>query len=136
MPKRGRFTVKGLDELRRKLNRLNGQTIGNVAAEAFPKAARPMVERIQSLAPIDTGALRRAIRVHSFINDEGNASFRISIGIKNFVGDQFYGAMQEFGTVKMEAKHFMKRGFEQTESQVAEEAMKLIATGIEDDMKR
>jgi HK97 gp10 family phage protein len=133
---KSRYTIEGLDTLRSKLHRLSATTIGDVAKEAFPKAANPMVDRIQSLAPVRTGKLRSAIRVRAFINDQGNASFRISIGIKNFVGDTFYGAMQEFGTVKMEAKHFMKRGFEETESQVAETAMRLIASGIENEMRR
>lgn len=136
MPKPGRYTITGLAALQRKLARLNAQTIGDIAKDTFEEAARPMVSQIQSLAPVEKGRLRKAIRVYSFINDAGNASYRISIGEKEFAGETFYGPMQEHGTSKMDGKHFMKRGFDQTESQVAENSMKLIATGIETEMKR
>jgi HK97 gp10 family phage protein len=95
--------IKGLPELRRKLERLREKTAPKVM-EAMARGSQLVVDRAQSLVPVDTGSLRDSIGWT--FDDAPKGSLRIasakagSLRVTIFAGnkDAYYSRFVEFGT--------------------------------------
>lgn len=128
--KGGTFAVLGLKNVRDSLNRLSKELRTTIILESLSIAGRPMLDRVRSLTPVRSGDLRRAIRV-VIGSKNGRVYYRVVINKRNFVGDQFYAAIQEFGSEKLKAKRFMRLGFLQTKAQVQRDTERLIAQAVQ-----
>lgn len=120
--------VEGLDAMRRRLAGLKGPALGRIVREALGPAVRPMVDRIRSLTPEDTGRQRRAIRAVPGRDSGGRASYRIEIDRRDFA--KFYPAFRDLGTRKVRGSRAMRRGFEQTRARVAAAAERAVLAAI------
>lgn len=129
--KGGSYAVLGLKDVKDSLNKLSKDLRTTIILDALRVAGRPMLDRVRSLTPVRSGDLRRAIRVVIGSAKDGRVYYRVVINKRNFVGDQFYGAIQEYGSEKLKAKRFMRRGFQQTKSQVERNTERLIAEAVQ-----
>lgn len=130
-----RSSLLGLDQFAKDLARLSNGPLDRIVADALRQAAKPMVSRVRSLAPTKSGSLKRSIRVLSGSKKGKGGFVRIVISERSFPGGRFYAPKQELGTDKLDAKHFMRSGFDQTQSSVADKAASLIAQEIERALK-
>lgn len=98
-----KFTLRGSEEMKRKLRDISNEVGGRKAQAALRLAAAPIVNRAKELAPVRTGTLRRSIAV-----EDGPGELEVSIGT-----DVEYAIFQEFGTVHMAARPFLRPALEQ-----------------------
>jgi HK97 gp10 family phage protein len=89
--------IQGLEELEKGLSKLEAYVYKDVIKKALTAAAELIAEGARRLVPVKTGALRNAIRVRAGRSSNGSFSVLAAVGKRWFVGDQFYGAFQEFG---------------------------------------
>ena len=90
----------------------------------FRKAGTIIRNKARDFAPVDTGELKKAIKV--FVTGAGRKHGFVTIGIKIKKGDQWkggaiYGQQIEFGTSKKEAHPFMRPGMAASKNQVRAE---------------
>jgi len=111
----GPFQILGLDEINKKLAKLEAAIGKKIIRKEIRKALKPVKDRVKALTPVgETGQIKRAIKVMAGRSKKGSITYRVVIGKQNFHGKSFYGAFAEFGTKRQKAQHFMKRGFDQT----------------------
>lgn len=113
--------MQGFKELERKFLTLEKR----IAKKAANRAARPAGNVIMKLArgkvPKVSKALMRAIRTRTIkANKAGIVGVTVGPSERWFVGDFFYGAFVEFGTIRMEAREYMKKAWQEGQNQAAE----------------
>jgi HK97 gp10 family phage protein len=130
------FDLSGFDELTKGFERLEAWAHGDILKQSAQAAAQTLADGAKRHAPVKSGRLLNAIKVRAGKARKGSFSFLASVGKKWFVGDEFYGAFQEFGfyrgkrksfaksekgkaqgRTKVEGYHFMELGFEETKDQ-------------------
>lgn len=102
--------VKQLDEVLKNMPR----SMQNKALRRGTREATKVVLRdARRLAPRDSGALERSLKVRALKRSRRNKS-RVGASVvtdgahKLFSGEQFYGAFVELGTAKMDADPFLR----------------------------
>ncbi len=123
-----KFEMTGLDKLDKEVKKLTDKVQKKVLQKAARAAARVVQKRTKALAPVKTGALRRAIRVVTLKMPKGQA--KVAVTVKSGKGEKrqaFYAQFIEFGTKKRAigkqgaqhpgttAKPFMRPAFDETE---------------------
>jgi len=89
--------LTGAKEIAIALGKLETKLARKVASKALRAGAKVVLPVAQSLAPVKTGALRKAIKVRSGKNKKDFRSIVVAVGEKWFQGDEFYAAFIEFG---------------------------------------
>jgi HK97 gp10 family phage protein len=116
---RMKFEVVGALDLAQTLRELGIEVTNKSIGPALRKAARPMVTAAKSLAPRDTGLLRRAIGVTVTRPKKGVPQVAL-IGARSKKGApksesrSFIGRLLEFGTVKMQARPWLRPAYDIT----------------------
>jgi hypothetical protein len=116
--------VSGLDGFAKRLEALSAYAEGATLKAGAKAVAQAIADRARELAPAASGRLRAAIRVRAGRSGQGSFSFLASVGAKNFAGDQYYGAFQEFGwksgsrkaggnRKEIPGKHYMQQAAEE-----------------------
>lgn len=132
--------ITGLAELGVALKKLPGRAETRVLRAALKAALQPLAQETRARCPVGRnipkrnhtrGALRRAIEIKETRKRKGWRGTAVQIGERDFVGDFFYGAMVELGTVKMRPRQFMRQAFEATVAVVEAIARREILRGIE-----
>jgi len=108
------FKLEGLEQTLRNLEDMSKATNRNVIRRALKKAADPIAERAQQLAPRESGRLARSIGVSFTLSrsqrwrSRENASFaEIFIGTTSRLG-----VPREFGSIRAPATPFMRPAWE------------------------
>jgi HK97 gp10 family phage protein len=119
------ITIRGLGKLTRQLRKLEPKNARKAIRKAARAAAKPVQIKAKDLAPVDTGLLRKEIKVRAVKRSRQRIGVRVTIGNRNFVGDTFYGGFQEFGwtTVngrRVPGKHFLEAAADDNKSRVRE----------------
>jgi HK97 gp10 family phage protein len=107
------FKMSGLDVLDKAVKKLSDKVQKQVLNKAARAGARVVQKRAKSLAPVKSGALRRAIRVVTLKMPKGQA--KAAVTIKSGKGEKreaFYAHFVEFGT----RKHAIGRGSVKTQT--------------------
>jgi HK97 gp10 family phage protein len=124
-----KLTVRGDKAIMRKLKGMVPAARKKVLTKAARTAAKPLLQQARSNAPTRTGALRKAIKLRAKKkNRRGVVGVSVAVGAKWFVGDEFYGAFQEFGwkagtrpgknskepdtRPQIEGKHYIERAYQ------------------------
>lgn len=140
--------ITGIEEIDKKLRELTDKEARRIMRRAMKKAIQPTVTQAQSNAPVLTGQTRAAIQLMPMKRSRKAKSFgfRVCIGKKDYVGDQFYGAFQEYGfhlgkrslsnRKFIEGKHFMQKAYDSTKEQVKTAALDEINKGLDRFIKR
>lgn len=107
-------SLSGDKQLLAKLDRLSRKDSRSVVRKAARRAAKPILMQSRVNAPVDTGTLRRSIKIKAITRSRKRIGVKVTTGTAKsaYQGKQFYGAFQEYGTKKMAGKHFMKRAAE------------------------
>lgn len=102
------FTLEGLSDLLDGLNDLPKATSANVIKRALLKAAQPIADEAQSLAPIRKGTLRRKIGVGTKLapSQRGpkESKYEVYVGSESLV----QAITSEFGTIHERPRPFMR----------------------------
>jgi HK97 gp10 family phage protein len=129
------FEIEGVEKLIHALSGLPDKVSKVIVKKAIREAMKPVAAKVRELAPKDTGAPKQSVKVRATKRKRGRLGVVVSISSGHFKGDQYYGSFQEFGTTKMEGKHFMKEAAKLTRQAAAQRAIDLITQGIEDYIK-
>jgi len=115
--------MTGEKDLELALKRLGGGVAGRLGANAVRAGARVIVNRAKQNAPVDSGALRKSIRVFT---DRGEARLGGSTRTA-YVGTRlFYGWFLEFGTQHIAAQPFLRPALDEA----AQEAVNKLADNL------
>lgn len=112
--------VEGLRELRLALDALPSATARGVMIRVLKKRAQPIADRAASLAPVDSGDLRKSIVVSTRLTRRQFALHQKpgSDEVEVFVGpsDLPQAHLQEFGTEHNAPQPFMRPAWDQEKS--------------------
>lgn len=106
-------TITGDKALDRKLATMDQKLETKLLRKAVRIVAKDVADTAKRLVPVDSGRLRRSIKVRAAKRSRRNrgvVKVRVTTGQQDklFVGEAFYGGMVEFGTSKMEAQPFLR----------------------------
>lgn len=90
-------TLTGAKEIRIALARLEAKLARKIGSKALRAGAKIVQARAKSLSPIETGALKKSIKVRAGKNRKTYRSIIVASGEKWFTGKEFYAAFVEFG---------------------------------------
>lgn len=138
-----KIEIKGAKELAARLDKLDKKVRNKVVSRALRAGAKVVQSRAKQLAPRQTGALAKAIKVRTskfFMGRKkkrGEVAIDVTVGKANFQGDTFYGGFQEFGWKagaqqrQIPGKHFMERAANAVAPQAMAAIIAELAAGIE-----
>lgn len=91
----GSVKIEGLSEMDKQLKKLSGAVEGKIVRAGLSAASRVVRDAAKDLAPTDSGALKKSIKVSSRLNRRaGWINTKITAGNK----EAYYAHMIEFGT--------------------------------------
>ncbi len=123
------MTMKGGRELLNTLTRLQGPETKKVLRKVLRAGAKPVQLKAKATVPINTGALRKSIRVKAGKRTrKKEMSVWVGTGDQDnmFTGKTFYGGMVEYGTQNMAAQPFMRPAWDTTKTRT----QRIIAVGL------
>lgn len=125
--------VTGIPELDAKLRSLEPKLAKKIYRRSVRKAAKPVLDTARSLAPVESGDLKRSLKIRAMKRSRRNkhiVGVQVVTGKEWFKGDQFYAAFIEFGApghkffgkgdAPLEPKPFMRPAHDANGSKVAE----------------
>jgi len=108
---------KGLKELTKALKKFPDNIQKNVMVGAIRAGAKPIIKRAKELVPVESGLLKKSIRVRKRRVPKGSTEIKFSVHaggeVKSFGTRAYHAHLIEFGTSKMSPKPFMRPAFEQ-----------------------
>lgn len=106
--------VEGLRELGNALKELDSRTQKRIIRSATAAGARIIAKEARDRVPEKTGNVRKNIRTKNLRpTTPGLQETAVGVRVRGKTGDSaFYWRFLEFGTVKMEAKPFIRPAFE------------------------
>jgi len=114
------MTVRGSEQLRRNLERLNGRQRRQAQRDGLEEGAR-VVETYAKLAcPVDTGFLRNSIQVDEVTPQEAIIAPHAD-----------YAEHVEFGTSRMAAQPYMRSALDQHEDEILQAIEAEVAAFVE-----
>lgn len=126
-----RMIVTGVKDIDRRLRRLGTEVQKKVVRQGMRKGMDLVTAEAKSLAPVDTGALRAAIKTRSGRAKRGSFRVLTRVGEGDFKGKTFYAAMIEFGTRRRPARPYMTPAYESKAVEAKVIAIRAILEGIE-----
>lgn len=125
--------IDGLDAFKKGLRALDKKIAGKVVRTSLRRGMKTIQVAVKAACPVDTGALKRSIVVRaSKARRRGIISIEVRIGEGDFKGDTFYGAMIEYGTIRMPARPFIRPAFDRNEAAVARQVLDDIGAAIDE----
>lgn len=133
-----KFEVKGLKETIKKLQNLEPKVAKKVVRKTLRTGAKIMQTEVKQNVPVDEGNLRKSLKVKAGKRKKGSISVAVTTSAEDnlYKGDQFYGAFQEFGTSKMQGKHFMEQSFNAKENEARQVMTESLKDLIEEEAKK
>lgn len=132
------ITLLGDKALQKKFAKLHLKAQKKVFLKANRKAAKVLLKSIKSKAPVDTGALKRNIKIRKIDRSRTKIGLTIRTGTREEMGISekskwYYPAIVEYGNPKKQlpAKSYMRAGFNSAESQARKVLASEIGSGIE-----
>jgi HK97 gp10 family phage protein len=135
------ITIKGLDQVNKKLRRLPAKLGRTVIRKAMRQSLKPVQARVRELAPAGkTGQIKGGVRILAARARKGRVTVRVVIGKGWFKGDSFYAGFQEYGWQPgrrggtrgrhIAGKHFMRHAYEQAGPAAKGDAEARILAGV------
>ncbi len=104
--------ILGEKEIRRAFKTLPAALAKKAVRRALRKGMKVVKAKVKEYVPRDTGQLEGAIKVKAAKRSRLAFGVNVEIGEDDFVGESFYGAAVDLGTKYVEARNFMRDGFE------------------------
>ncbi|WP_254513878.1 HK97-gp10 family putative phage morphogenesis protein [Anatilimnocola floriformis] len=137
MTKPQTIKVEGLPQLIKALGEFEKKIFNKVLKKAFREGAKVSQKAIKALIPKgETGALRKALKVRTLARKKDRVGISVQMGEGSFQGATFYGGFLEWGTknkegqTKIEAREFIKKGFNDSKEAAAAAMVRTIKEGI------
>jgi HK97 gp10 family phage protein len=127
MPGKVTVTVRGVEELRRDLNRLSvavGDRLINNAARA---GARVVVRAAKVKAPVETGELQKSLRVRRRTADERKRGEVVAYAGTSL----FYARFYELGTSRQPARPFLRPAADESHAEIFRTIQESLSRGID-----
>jgi hypothetical protein len=140
------FVVTGVKEIDRAFKELPTAVAKKVVKQAIRKALKPLLSEARSTAPIDTGAMKKSIKIKVGGQRSGRRKSRILLrilpqtivqkdGSGQPISTKFYAKFIEEGWTSrggnwIAGVHWMESAFKSKKAQVRADAMKEIRKGI------
>lgn len=133
-------SVKGLDELRKKLDSLGKVQAGKFLRTSMREAMKPVRDAAVSVAPYNTGATKASIKLKAAKLKNRNPGIEVVIGEGWFKGKTFYAAFIEFGYtlrngVKMPGKGWLRKCYLDNRKSSSQAAMNATWKRVREFMK-
>lgn len=131
------FVLEGADELRAKLRKLDdGAEIRKLIRQSIRTAAKPVLRLARALAPVDTGRLRRSIKLRSGRRSKKLISVLIRPGTRADLGvpqraSGYYPAHIELGTEFISERRYLRGAMDLKRADAIRTISSLIGGGIE-----
>jgi HK97 gp10 family phage protein len=123
------FKIEGMDQVVKAIKALDRKDAKKVWRRGLRNALKPTLKAAKEEAPVDTGALRDAIKIQSVkTRNKNEIAVCVSPSKKAFVGDYFYANIVEGGFVHYKSKKpvpanpYMERAYDRTKDKVIENA--------------
>ena len=128
---RAAVRIIGLPELNRQFRALPAAVARKVIRQGLRAGAKIIRDEAMVRSPVDEGLLRSSLRVRAAKVRKKNAfAVLVTTGVGFFTGEAFYGAFVEFGTERMEGRHFIQGAFQAKELTARNVALEVIKSGI------
>lgn len=127
--------LEGAKELEKKLKSLEPKIAKKLVRQSLRKAAKPILAVARTKCPVDTGTLKKSIKIRAMRRKKNSFGVLVGTALKWFTGDTFYGAFVEFGTSKMSARPFMRPAFDEKKGEAEEILKQEITSGINEAVK-
>lgn len=129
MPDGLQVKIEGMEELDKALRRLPDRVQKRVLKTALRAGARVIVKDAKNRVPVDSGTLKKSIKVVSGKSKKGpQATARVFVTTGR---EAWYSHLIEFGTVKKAARPFLRPAFDSTQTEQIQAIGKKLAAGIE-----
>lgn len=129
-----KIRITGVKEIDRALADFGKKEANKILRSSMRYGLQPTLKKVRQLAPkgVDrkirrrphkAGSLRKSFKIRSAKRsrkNKGTITVRVAASARDYVGDQFYAPMVNWGTVKMEGRFFMQRAQQATEGLVVE----------------
>jgi HK97 gp10 family phage protein len=92
-----KINFTGWEELEGQFNQLEEKLRKKIGIKATNAGGKILLDSAKSLVPVKSGKLRDSLKVKRKINKDGFTKVLVGTSVKWFVGDDFYGAFQEYG---------------------------------------
>src|SRR5689334_6562106 len=93
-----RLSIKGLGDLQKRLRSLEPRVARKVITQSLREGAKIVAAEARRLVPVDTGQLKKSIKVRTGKARKGRKSVIVMTGNQNlFKGQQFYAGFVEYG---------------------------------------
>lgn len=126
--------VEGLKELERALKELPRATAKNVMKRVLMQAGQPVADKAESMAPVESGALQKAIGIGGKLTRRQKASSPKQSAVEVYIGVGRalpQGHLQEFGTVRHGPQPFLRPAWDGGKMAVLEDIKSLTWAEIE-----
>lgn len=124
------FNLASIPELKKALLDLDKKVGKKVIQSAVKRGLTPMKQAAIAKVPVDTGLLKRSIKVRTIAKSRTHFGQSVSISDTSFRGEAFYGYFQEYGTSKMPAKGFLRKAFDETKDESLRIAIDELKKGV------
>jgi len=104
-----RVHLTGAKAIALALGKLETKLSRKVATKALRAGAKVVQTEAKRIAPVQSGALRKSIKVRAGKNHKTYRSIIVGSGAKWFTGDKFYAAFVEFGHRSGKASNSIRR---------------------------
>lgn len=125
-----KFEVTGIDEIDKALAEMEKKVAKKLLKDAMKASMKPMLAAARAAVPVESGSLKKNIKLRTAKRSRTSFGFEIGVGEKDYSGEQFYGAFQEFGTSRMEPKGFLRRAFDENKDAATQAAIQAIKSGL------
>ncbi len=132
--------LSGAKEIRRKLESLDRKLQTKIIRQAVRVGAKGTLAAAKAAAPVDTGLMRKKLRIKAMKRKKGRIGVSIVAGKDDYQGKAFYAPFIEFGhhlgnrDIKdhpfIEGKHFINGAFDSTKNAASDAIQNEIAKGI------
>lgn len=147
-------STEGLNELRLALNELDEKIAKRVLARAARKGAEVALEAVRNIAPVDTGLIRRSLRVtrgrlvtrrvaHAFVSIRKLSSRKVKEYVKrtgNKSGsnrdDPYYWRVLEFSKSNGKARSFILPGYHMSKYAAKDAIVNELKAGVEKETRK
>lgn len=124
--------LKGVAETVGKLLTFPKKQATKAIRKGLRAGAKVMTAAVKAATPVRSGALRRAIKTRAMKRSRNKIGVRTTIGAEGFYkGKTFYGAFVEFGTKKMDARHFMEKAAKRVATSAGQTAINTMQREME-----
>lgn len=122
--------LTGMDELQRKLNRLDEKIQKSIVKDALRETNLEIVlPAVEAKVPVLTGALKEGLKVKAL---NGRGKIGSAVFDEGYKGDQFYGSFQELGSKHQAAKPYLRPALDENEERILQSIREKIANGIDE----